>query len=155
MTCGSGITGACHSVPCNGTGPHNIRQDPSYLRDASGRGRAPRRRTYFNQTLHEVSVRVQHPDLISFREAILALVVLYAAFKAVFAGINVYDLLFGREISPMCWNMSPGGCAWVYVRWYLWAVLMGWGSEVIPWAICGVVVAFFGEEVLRKVKGRK
>ncbi|KAK3988808.1 hypothetical protein QBC44DRAFT_381994 [Cladorrhinum sp. PSN332] len=153
MSC---VTGACPYREPSAGGPHGIRPDGSYLQnDNLGRDRAPRRRTYFNQTIHEISVRFQYPDLISFREAVLAIVVLYATFKGVFAGMQVYDLLFVREVSSMCRGLSAMGCVWVYFTRYLFGVVLNWGSEVVPWAMLAAVFTFFGEEVLRKMKTKK
>ncbi|KAK4222811.1 hypothetical protein QBC38DRAFT_66716 [Podospora fimiseda] len=149
------VTGACPYQPPSAGGPHKIRPDGFHLQQNNGRDRAPRRPTYFNRTIHEISVRLQYPDLISFREVMLAIVVLYATFKAVFAGIKVYDLLFQREVSFMCRGLSAMGCVWIYFTRYLFGILLNWGSDVVPWAIFAAVVTFFGEEVLRKIKTKK
>ncbi|KAK4166970.1 hypothetical protein QBC43DRAFT_312715 [Cladorrhinum sp. PSN259] len=153
MSCG---TGACCPREGGPGGPHNIRPDPSFLQnDNLGRDRAPRRRTYFNQTVHEISVRLQYPDLISFREAVLAIVVLYTMYRGVFAGMKVYSILFERDISIMCRGVSAMGCVWWVLTRYLFPVFIGWGSETVPWAILAAVFTFFGEEVLRKLKTKK
>ncbi|KAK3321750.1 hypothetical protein B0H66DRAFT_180439 [Apodospora peruviana] len=141
MSCGAPI----YDVPkASGSGvPSPINRRPQDV--------AARRPTFFNETLHFASYKVQNPDTWTFREIVFALWGIYAfVWRGYWTTSSVYSLLFREPMSRACYNHSFVSCVATQM-WRLVAniLFMGWGSRVMPWALVAGLIVFFGEEVGR------
>lgn len=105
---------------------------PNRSGSRAGTSPRPQPRRIYSPGLHRVSQLVQHPDLLTFREACLLALGAYALYRFCFTAPVVGSLL--RVIVALLWSTV--------------CVLGSWAGEVAPWAILGVAVVFVKEKVL-------
>jgi len=138
--------------------PKDFRHAPNPDAVQTAKPRPPRRRTFFNRTLHDVSLKAQYPSLLTFRDIITVLWVVYAVYHLSFAVRQTCWLLFSQPVGQACPSYGYGagyslvGCMWYAYRYQLVGAVYAWLAAVIPWAIVAVVTVFFGEEVIRRVR---
>ncbi|KAK4183246.1 hypothetical protein QBC35DRAFT_535862 [Podospora australis] len=146
---------AQYGIPtcCSGPGPAKFSGDPNYRDDK--RRSTPRRRTYFNDSLHEISVKIQHPSLITFTDFVYTLIVFWALYNFALAATKTKEILMDWDVGSYCFGrgVSFAQCGRRYVGYLGHYVFWKFLGEVVPWAVIGVVVAFLGEEVIRMGKG--
>src|ERR1041384_6127757 len=93
-------------MACSGPGPARFQGDPNYRdhRHNDHKHRAPRRRAYFNDSLHEVSVKIQHPSLITFREFVGALLVLWTLYNLFVSTAKAKEILMDWDVGSYCFR---------------------------------------------------
>ncbi|TLS21007.1 uncharacterized protein PpBr36_10802 [Pyricularia pennisetigena] len=146
-----------------GCGPQSLFPNPNQ-RGSSGaayqvtgpRAAAPvaRRPTYFNPTLHRISVIAQNPTAISPRELGVLSIVLLALYKGFFVAASADRLLRLEPVVAVCPLDAALPCVWRYLRILFGLFAYRWLGDVLPWAFVAAVAVFFGEEALGMLRGR-
>ncbi len=146
---------SCTTGACGRPDPASIR--PGGFGPGSGgihpNQRAHRRQTFHSPFLNEVSVRLRDPSLISFRDAVWAIFACFFLYKGYFAAEAIRRVMLVNPVQWVCHGQSALGCLWTHV-WIVLMVVMRLAGETVPWGLVAAVVAFFGGEVVRSVKGK-
>lgn len=111
--------------------------------------RRSRARAFFRYELYRISQVVQDPAQMTFREACVVVLGLYALYRGYFAGCGIWDLTVGTEVQGLCYGRSFAGCGRV-LSWQVVCLLAVWLGQVIPWGLVCAVAVFFGEEMLQR-----
>ncbi|TLD33347.1 hypothetical protein PspLS_01518 [Pyricularia sp. CBS 133598] len=151
MSCGGGGCGAQSLFP----NPNNRGSSGGAYRVTDPRAAsAVRRPTYFNPTLHRVSVVAQNPTTISLREFGILLVVLFALYKGFFVAASADRLLRLEPVVSVCPRDAALPCVWRYLQLLFGMFAYRWVGVVVPWAFVAAVAVFFGEEALGMLRGK-
>ncbi|KAH8844522.1 hypothetical protein MCOR27_007455 [Pyricularia oryzae] len=151
MSCGGGGCGAQSLFP----DPNNRGTTGGAYRVTDPRAApAARRPTYFNPTLHRVSVVAQNPTAISLRELGVLAVVLLALYKGFPVAASADRLLRLEPVASVCPRAAAVPCAWRYLQLLFGLLAYRWAGAVVPWALVAAVAVFFGEEALGMLRGR-
>ncbi|KAK3347042.1 hypothetical protein B0T25DRAFT_553486 [Lasiosphaeria hispida] len=130
----------------------NLGVDPAARHQASAarmdrRARRDRLPAFFSSVLYEISFKIQNPDLITFRDVVIAILAAYCGYQGYFALCAVHKVLLRDPMHKVCYGKSAAGCLWK-LMWILVYILGDWMGHVIPWMLCGFLVVFFGKEVI-------
>ncbi|KAI6348468.1 hypothetical protein MCOR25_010792 [Pyricularia grisea] len=152
MSCSGGICGGAqgHFPDPNKRGSTGGAYRVTDPRAAS----AVRRPTYFNPTLHRISVVAQNPTTISLREFGTLLVFLFALYKGFFVAASADRLLRLEPVVSVCPYHAALPCVWRYLQLLFGLFAYRWAGAVVPWACVAAVAVFFGEEALGMLRGR-
>lgn len=151
MSCSSGACGKSFFPlpPGGGGGNFNPAAQPNNRRD-----RTSRRPTFFSRRMQHASAVIQDPASITFREFAYLVLAIFALYRGYFAATAAWGVLFRVDVNTMCYHRSFVGCGWDVLQ-YLGQIGWQWAFSVVPWALVGAVVVFFGEEAIEKLMGRR
>ncbi|ROW04844.1 hypothetical protein VMCG_04825 [Cytospora schulzeri] len=154
MACGASTPALLypHSLPSGYSGSGSNSSSGATIQNGhlTRRRRRPRREVYFSMPLHRASQLIQQPGLVTFWELCVLVWALYASYRLFFPARAAWHLLAVVDVSVVCpYGQSFVGCG-RELFWHVLFMLYLYLSEVVPWAILCAVVAFAGEEVMRR-----
>lgn len=149
------IPGSCGS--CCG-GQQSVFPDPrAQNRQGAGgtirNGVVHRRATFFNRSLHHMSLLIQQPGQMRFWEAVVVVFTVYALYRGFFSVQDLGGLLFRADMGMLCRGQNAVMCAFMLML-RMGFVIWAWAGKVVPWGFVAAVVAFVGEEVVATLKRR-